>query len=113
MPGCSFGAAERAQFEELSEIVAQSNIKATEAYGYAEETQRALRSDAYAAQLERLTTRVLGLLPLILAAGKNLALQRSILSKLQTIFEALGTAREGSAEYRIAPLATPTRADKA
>jgi hypothetical protein len=112
VPGCSFAAEDREQFQELSDIVARPTFSPTEAQGYAAETRRALWSGAYAPHLEKLTVRFLGLLPLHLAIGKNFAAQRRVLIKLQIIFEAIATARRASAEYPIVPELV-TRARKA
>jgi hypothetical protein len=112
VPGCSYAEADREQFEELSEILAEAHVTPREAQSYAAEARRSLWSGAYAQQLERLTVRLLGLLPLHLAAGKNYDAQRRIMHKLQTIFEALATARAGSAEYPIATSVTAVRTAK-
>jgi hypothetical protein len=107
VPGCSYAEADREQFEELSDILAEAHITPMEAQRYAVEARRALWSGAYAQQLERLTVRVLGLLPLHLAVGKNESAQRRIMHKLQTIFEAVATVRGGSAEYPIVTTNVP------
>jgi hypothetical protein len=110
VPGCSFSIDDREQFEELSEIVWHAKITPMEAQSYAIEAERALWSGRYAPTLEKLTGRLLGLLPLHLAIGRNFEAQRRILIKLRTIFDALATARRGSAEYPITPNVTPARA---
>jgi hypothetical protein len=99
VPSCGFSASEREHFDELSEIVAETNVTPLEAGDFVAEVQRALWSGAYTATLETLSVRLLGLLPMQVAAGKNSAAQRRILIKLKTIFEALATARRSSAEY--------------
>jgi len=111
VPGCSFAEAERAQFEELSEMVTRANITHTDAQRFSEESQRAISLGTYARLLEKLTERLSGLLPMQVAAGKNLGAQRRILLKLQTIFAALATAHRTSAEYPIASKLPPPRAE--
>ena len=101
VPGSSYAEADRDQFEELSDILAEARLTPLEAQTYAAEARRARWSGAYTQQLERLTVRLLGLLPLHLATGKNSAAQGRMMHKLQTIFEALATACGGRAEYDI------------
>jgi hypothetical protein len=113
VPGCSYSALDREHFQELSDIVAQANLTPMEAHNHAADARRALASGDYSHQLEKATIRVLGLLPLVAAAGKNLAAQRRMLLRLQTIFEALSTARRRSAEYPAVPTPAAFRADKA
>lgn len=112
VPGCSFAAADREAFQELSDIVGGANLSPAEAQKYAADARRALSSGEHAQQLEKTMARVLGLLPLVVATGKSLSAQRRILLKLQTIFEALSTARRRSAEYPVVSDAAPARADK-
>jgi len=99
VPSCGFSASEREHFDELSEIVAEANVTPLEAGDFVAAVQRGLWSGAYTAALETLSVRLLGLLPMQVAAGRNSAAQRRILIKLKTIFEALATARRSSAEY--------------
>jgi hypothetical protein len=97
-PSCSYPEADRAQFEELSEVVAEANMTRTEAASYADTIRHALWSGSYTRELERLCVRMPSLLPVQLAAGKNSGAQRRVLVKLQTILQALSSAARGSAE---------------
>lgn len=99
VPGCSYGESDREDFQELSDIMVEAAVTPAEARGHGAAVQRALWSGAYAQLIETLCERLPGLVPLQAAAGKNSGAQRKILMKLQTIFEALATARRESAEY--------------
>jgi hypothetical protein len=100
VPGCSFAATDRDLFEELSYIVEQGGITTTEAEAFGLEAQRALWSGAYNQLIERLASRLAGLLPIQVAIGKNSGGQRRLLAMLRVIFDALSTLRT-----------TPARAD--
>jgi hypothetical protein len=93
VPGCSFAAADRDLFEELSEIIAHGGITTTEAEVLALEAQRALWSGSYANLLEKLGTRLPGLLPIQVAIGKNAGGQRRALVIVRSVLEALTTLR--------------------
>lgn len=101
VPGCSFAAADRDDFAELCEVVAEANTTRSEAQAYATGVQHALWSGNYTSITERLSGRLVGLVPLQTAVGKSSAAQRRMLLMLKTILEALSTARSGSAEYAI------------
>jgi len=109
VPSCSYSESAREQFEELSDVVAEANVTRAEARGSAEAVQHDLWSGSYTRALERLCTRMPGLLPMQIAAGKNAGAQRRILVKLQTILQALASMPRGSAEYAIVPDPTPSR----
>lgn len=113
MPGCSSAAPDVEVFEELSAIVAEGNVTPMEAQGFARELERALWSGAYNHLLETLSVRLPGFLPHQVAAGKNSGAQRRVLAKLKTIFDALATARRGSAEYPIVAEPRARRLDEA
>jgi hypothetical protein len=112
VPGCSFPAADREAFEELSAIVAEGSLTPVEAQGFSVQVERALWSGSYSSLLEAFSVRLPGLLPLQMAAGKNSGAQRRILTKLKTVLEALGTARRRSAEYAIALAPTLPRVNR-
>lgn len=101
VPGCSYGESDREHFEELSDIMVEAAVTPAEARDHATAAQRALWSGAYSELLERLCVRLPGLVPMQAAAGKNSGAQRKILVKLQTMFDALATARRESAEYPV------------
>jgi hypothetical protein len=112
-PGRSYSAAEQEGFTELSGIVAEARLSPREGRGYSGEAERALWSGIYVPLLERLSVRMPGLLPHQIAAGRNTVAQRSIVTTLKTVFDALATAPTGSAQYPIAALATRARGTRA
>lgn len=93
VPGCSFAAADRELFDELSHIAAHGGISIADAEAFALEAQRALWSGAYESFLERLGQRLPGLLPIQVAVGKNTAAQKRVISLLRAILDALTTLR--------------------
>jgi len=100
-PSCSYGDADREEFEELSCVVAEGNLSRSEAQVRADTISRALWSGSFDEHLERLCQRMPGLLPMQIAAGRNRAAQRRILVKLQSILQALATVPRGSGEYTL------------
>lgn len=111
VPGCSFAAADREDFAELCQVVAEAHTTRIEAQTYALAVQHALWSGSYLPLLERLSGRLVGLLPLQTSAGKSSAAQRRIVVMLKTIFEALSTLRGGSGEYPLVGAPARSRAD--
>lgn len=101
VPGCTYGAEERAQFEELCEVVAEVQLTTVQAQQLAQEAERALWSGAFTRALEKLASHMPGLVPMQSAAGTNWDAQHRILMRLKPILEALSTTSRVSAEYSI------------
>lgn len=92
VPGCTYTAEDRMQFEELCEIVADVDLTPAQAQQLAQETERAL----FDPSLEKLANRLPGLVPIQSATGRNSEAKRRTLLRLKTIFQALATARRDS-----------------
>lgn len=93
VPGCSFGAADREVFHDLSQVVRESTIMPGDAGMMADELGAALRAGAGRGLLERLTVRLPGLVPMQTALGANVDAQRRALVILRSILEGLAMKR--------------------
>jgi hypothetical protein len=88
VPGCTFSEEDRILFEDLKQVVAERTIPAPEARGLALDIAGVLRAGTDHGLLERLTSRLPGLVPVQIAAGKNRAARQRALKVLRAIFEA-------------------------
>lgn len=97
VPACTYPEHDRQAFADMSEIVAESAIGASEALLLSEQVTQSLASGDYSRTLEQLCERMPRLLPLQQAVGQNAVAQRRPLALLKTILGALATARPLSA----------------
>jgi hypothetical protein len=98
--GCSYSPSDRAQFQELCEVVAEANVTSAQAQRWAEDVQKALWSGAFSHALAALAIAMPRLVSMQQTAGRNSSAQRRILSLLKPILEAVATVRRVSAEYQ-------------
>ncbi len=97
VPGVSFAAADQALFEDLQRVVAERTIPPPEAKSLAGDIASVLRTGADSTLLERLTSRLPGLLPIQIAAGANPSARKRALMLLRAIFEAKALKRRETA----------------
>lgn len=96
VPGCSFGTADVALFDELKQALAEARLAPKEAQKLAFGLAAALQSGALGAAFQHLSDRLPSLLLLQAAAGSNPAAQRRVMMALRVLLEA-GSPRDGNA----------------
>ncbi len=92
VPSCSYGQADIALFDELSEAVTEG-LDPIEGQRLGHELSHALWSGTTGEIFDGLASRWPSLMPLVLATGNNQGHQRRLLLMLKTIFEAVSLTR--------------------
>lgn len=98
VPGCSFGPADLALFDELRQALAEARLAPAEAQKVARELAAALQGGSHGSAFERLGDRLPSLLLIQAAAGSNRAAQRQVMMLLRALLDAGSTRRESTGE---------------